>query len=177
MKNPPRISPTFSRISRSAPPLMTLSKILTDIFHTANNLTYCKTTNQLCAGDASIALASAILSCDRYSIFEQDYPCSGLIRQAVRHTGHSVHTSLVTTFTCSVPLSGALFLYMCPYPMVIQDNRFLFALPCHSYPPGQKCIIGKNVQKFFLVIGIFVVGRTSASGHNCWHVQKNRCGD
>ncbi|MCR2888431.1 hypothetical protein, partial [Escherichia coli] len=64
-----------------------------------------------------------------------------------------------------------------PISWVIQDNRFLFALPCRSYPPGQKCIIGKNVQIFFLVIGIFVVGRTSASGHNCWHVQKNRCGD
>ncbi|WP_188318308.1 hypothetical protein [Escherichia coli] len=73
MKNPPRISPTFSRISRSAPPLMTLSKILTDIFRTENNLTHCKTTNQLLAGDASIALASAIISCDRYSIFEQDF--------------------------------------------------------------------------------------------------------
>lgn len=51
---------------------MTLSKILTDIFRTANNLTHCKTTNQLLAGDASSTLASAILSCDRYSIFEQD---------------------------------------------------------------------------------------------------------
>ncbi|GDQ77436.1 hypothetical protein [Escherichia coli] len=145
---------------------MTLSKILTDIFRTANNLTHCKTTNQLRAGDASIALASAILSCDRYSIFEQDFPRSGqtyltdslrqrdnpgsgLIRQAVRHSGHSVQISLVTTFTYSVPLSGALFRHMCPYPVVIQDNRFLFALPCRSYPPGQKCIIGKNVQKFF----------------------------
>ncbi|EEU1666855.1 hypothetical protein E3Y23_004203 [Escherichia coli] len=155
MKNPPRISPTFSRISRSAPPLMTLSKILTDIFHTANNLTYCKTTNQLCAGDASIALASAILSCDRYSIFEQDYPCSGLIRQAVRHTGDSVQISLVTTFTCSVPLSGAL--------------SFI--------SPWTKMHYRKKCPKIFLVIGIFVVGRTSASGHNCWHVQKNRCGD
>ncbi|HIB9616905.1 TPA: hypothetical protein ACWZHD_004279 [Escherichia coli] len=86
----PTISPAFSLISRSAPPLMTLSKILTDIFRTANNLTHCKTTNQLLAGDASSTLASAILSCDRYSIFEQDYPRSGLIRQAVRHTGHSV---------------------------------------------------------------------------------------
>ncbi|HHW1526730.1 TPA: hypothetical protein ACUS18_004878 [Escherichia coli] len=90
MKNTPRISPAFSRISRSAPPLMTLSKILTDIFRTANNLTHCKTTNQLLAGDASSTLASAILSCDRYSIFEQDYPRSGLIRQAVRHTGQKV---------------------------------------------------------------------------------------
>nr|QGM50083.1 hypothetical protein [Escherichia coli] len=35
----------------------------------------------------------------------------------------------------------------------------------------------KKCPNFFLVIGIFVVGRTSASGHNCWHVQKNRCGD
>ncbi|HDY2178952.1 TPA: hypothetical protein RPC40_004392 [Escherichia coli] len=128
---------------------MTLSKILTDIFRTANNLTHCKTTNQLCAGDASGTLASAILSCDRYSIFEQDYPRSGLIRQAVRHTGHSVQILLVTTFKWPIPLSGALFRSMCPYPMVIQDNRFLFALPCRSYPPGQKCIIGKNVQKFF----------------------------
>ncbi|MGA5940417.1 hypothetical protein ACPB0Q_24935, partial [Escherichia coli] len=67
-----------------------LSKILTDIFRTANNLTHCKTTNQLCAGDAAGTLASAILSCDRYSIFEQDSPRSGLIRQAVRHSGHSV---------------------------------------------------------------------------------------
>ncbi|AJE59089.1 hypothetical protein AC789_145pl00710 (plasmid) [Escherichia coli] len=43
----------------------------------------------------------------------------------------------------------------CPVPVyvpiswVIQDNRFLFALSCRSYPPGQKCIIGKNVQNFF----------------------------
>ncbi len=79
---------------------MTLSKILTDIFRTANNLTHCKTKNQLCTGDASIALASAILSCDRYSIFEQDYPRSGLIRQAVRHTGHSVQ---IITEVCVMP--------------------------------------------------------------------------
>lgn len=156
---------------------MTLSKILTDIFRTANNLTHCKTTNQLLAGDASSTLASAILSCDCYSIFEQDYPRSGLIRQAVRHTGHSVHTSLVTTFTCSVPLSGALFRSMCPYPGLFRITASFSPCPVGAYPPGQKCIIGKNVQNFFLVIGIFVVGRTSASGHNCWHVQKNRCGD
>ncbi|EFI4466779.1 hypothetical protein HH771_004588 [Escherichia coli] len=56
---------------------MTLSKKLTDIFRTVNNLTHCKATNQLRAGDASIALASAVLSCDRSSIFEQDYPRSG----------------------------------------------------------------------------------------------------
>ncbi|MEL5828519.1 hypothetical protein J4X28_24305, partial [Escherichia coli] len=37
--------------------------------------------------------------------------------------------------------------------------------------------LSEKMSKFFLVIGIFVVGRTSASGHNCWHVQKNRCGD
>lgn len=30
----------------------------------------------------------------------------------------------------------------------------------------------KKCPKIFFVIGIFVVGRTSASGHNCWHVQK-----
>ncbi|WP_199777266.1 hypothetical protein [Escherichia coli] len=55
---------------------------------------------------------------------------------------------------------------MLPISWVIQDNRFLFTLPCRSYSSGQKCIIGKNVQIFFfLVIGIFVVGRTSASGH------------
>ena len=149
MKNPPRISPTFSRISRSAPPLMTLSKILTDIFHTANNLTYCKTTNQLCAGDASIALASAILSCDRYSIFEQDYPCSGLIRQAVRHTGHSVQISLVTTFTCSVPLSGALFRSMCPYPGLFRITASFSPCPVVHIPLDKNALSEKMSKIFF----------------------------
>lgn len=36
-----------------------------------------------------------------------------------------------------------------PISWVIQDNRFLFTLPCRSYSSGQKCIIGKNVQIFF----------------------------
>ncbi len=155
---------------------MTLSKILTDIFRTVNNLTHCKTTNQLRTGDASIALASAILSCDRYSIFEQDYPRSGLIRQAVRHTGHSVHTSLVTTFTCSVPLSGALFRHMCPYPRLFRITASFSPCPV-VHIPWTKMHYRKKCPKIFLVIGIFVVGRTSASGHNCWHIQKNRCGD
>ncbi|MFO6485677.1 Tn3 family transposase [Escherichia coli] len=49
-------------------------------------------------------------------------------------------------------------------------------LSVRFFPNSAGSPIGKNVQ-LFLVIGIFVVGRTSASGHNCWHVQKNRCGD
>lgn len=145
---------------------MTLSKILTDIFRTANNLTHCKTTNQLRAGDASIALASAILSCDRYSIFEQDFPRSGqtyltdslrqrdnpgsgLIRQAVRHSGHSVHTSLVTTFTCSVPLSGALFRYMCPYPGLFRITASFSPCPVVHIPLDKNALSEKMSKIFF----------------------------
>ncbi len=170
----PTYIPCFSRISRSAPPLMTLSKILTDIFRTANNLTHCKTTNQLLAGDASSTLASAILSCDRYSIFEQDYPRSGLIRRAVRHTGHSVQTSLVTTFKYSVPLSGALFRHMCPYPGLFRITASFS--PCPVVHIHRQNALSEKCPNFFGDRN-FVVGRTSASGHNCWHVQKNRCGD
>ncbi|EDW8942664.1 hypothetical protein A4O59_004291 [Salmonella enterica subsp. enterica] len=61
-----------SQISRSAPPLLHPSKILTDIFHTVHTLTHCKTKNHVSAGCASSALANSILSCDRYSNFEQD---------------------------------------------------------------------------------------------------------
>ncbi|EON1593125.1 hypothetical protein ACLN68_004837, partial [Escherichia coli] len=78
-----------SQISRSAPPLLPPSKNLTDNFRTANTLTHCKTTNHPKAGFASSALASAILSCDRYSIFEQDYPRSDLILQAGSQTYRS----------------------------------------------------------------------------------------
>ncbi|NDO80940.1 hypothetical protein CJP72_09215 [Citrobacter sp. NCU1] len=46
-----------SQISRSAPPLQPLSKNLNNIFRTANNLSYCKTTNHVRAGCASGALA------------------------------------------------------------------------------------------------------------------------
>lgn len=144
---------------------MTLSKILTDIFRTANNLTHCKTTNQLRAGDASIALASAILSCDRYSIFEQDFPRSGqtyltdslrqrdnpgsgLIRQAVRHSGHSVQISLVTTFTCSVPLSGALFRSMCPYPGLFRITASFSPCPV-VHIPLDKNALSEKMSKFF----------------------------
>lgn len=144
---------------------MTLSKILTDIFRTANNLTHCKTTNQLRAGDASIALASAILSCDRYSIFEQDFPRSGqtyltdslrqrdnpgsgLIRQAVRHSGHSVQTSLVTTFKYSVPLSGALFRHMCPYPGLFRITASFSPCPVvHIHL--DKNALSEKMSKFF----------------------------
>lgn len=128
---------------------MTLSKILTDIFRTANNLTHCKTTNQLCAGDASGTLASAILSCDRYSIFEQDSPRSGLIRQAVRHSGHSVHTSLVTTFICSVPLSGALFRYMCPYPGLFRITASFSPCPVVHIPLDKNALSEKMSKNFF----------------------------
>ncbi|CAM4092857.1 hypothetical protein ESCO106042_22655 [Escherichia coli] len=147
---------------------MTLSKILTDIFRTVNNLTRCKATNQLRAGDASIALASALLSCDRYSIFEQDYPRSGpgrqhltdslrqrdnpgsgLIRQAVRHSGHFVHTSLVTTFTCSVPLSGALFRYMCPYPGLFRITASFSPCPVVHIPLDKNALSEKMSKIFF----------------------------
>ncbi len=127
---------------------MTLSKILTDTFRTANNLTHCKTTNQLCAGNASGTLASAILSCDRYSIFEQDYPRSGLIRQAVRHSGHSVHTLLVTTFTCSVPLSGALFPHMCPYPGLFRITASFSPCPV-VHITLDKNALSEKMSKFF----------------------------
>ncbi|WP_262233809.1 hypothetical protein, partial [Escherichia coli] len=46
------------------------------------------------------------------------------------------------------------------------------AASCATFPAlsfihhGQKCIIGKNVQNFF-VIRIFVVGHTFAPSHNC----------
>lgn len=66
-----------SQNSRSAPPLLTLSKILTDIFRTANNLSICKTTIHSNAGFASSALANAFISCDRSRLFEQDFPRSG----------------------------------------------------------------------------------------------------
>ncbi|EMU71609.1 hypothetical protein ECMP02155211_4847 [Escherichia coli MP021552.11] len=136
MKNTPRISPTFSRISRSAPPLMTLSKILTDIFRTANNLTHCKTTNQLCAGDASIALASAILSCDRYSIFEQDYPRSGLIRQAVRHTGHSVQRQQFTATGCADSSKSA---GKSEWRQLLQCNYLLAQSGIDAAPRSHNC--------------------------------------
>ncbi len=54
-----------------------------------------------------------------------------------------------------MPCSG-----ICAHILGYSGNRFLFALPCRSYPLGQKCITEK-MSKFFLVIGIFVVGRTS----------------
>ncbi|MDH6760001.1 hypothetical protein QE835_19410 [Escherichia coli] len=129
---------------------MTLSKILTDIFRTANNLTHCKTTNQLLAGDASSTLASAILSCDRYSIFEQDYPRSSLIRQAVRHTGHSVQTSLVTTFKYSVPLSGALFRHMCPYPGLFRITASFSPCPVVHIHLDKNALSEKMSKFFFL---------------------------
>lgn len=66
-----------SQNSRSAPPLLTLSKILTDIFRTANNLSICKTTIHSNAGFASSALANAFISCDRSRLFEQDFPRCG----------------------------------------------------------------------------------------------------
>lgn len=128
---------------------MTLSKILTDIFRTANNLTHCKTTNQLCAGNASGTLASALLSCDRYSIFEQDYPRSGLIRQAVRHSGHSVHTLLVTTFTRFVPLSGAMFRYMCPYPGLFRITASFSPCPVVHIPLDKNALSEKMSKIFF----------------------------
>ncbi len=143
---------------------MTLSKILTDIFRTANNLTHCKTTNQLCAGDASGTLASAILSCDRYSIFEQDYPRSGLIRQAVRHTGHSVHTSLVTTFNLlfkNIHLSTSLinnvsqFIELTlPYsPEDCRDLRFIALLIVPRLHPSTFCTC---VQELPLSINLII---------------------
>ncbi|EIU9113080.1 TPA: hypothetical protein ACH3IE_005443 [Salmonella enterica subsp. enterica serovar Paratyphi B] len=73
----PVIPPARSQISRSAPPLLTLSKILTNIFRIANNLTHCKTTKRRNAGIELKQLASFRNDCDRYSNFEQDSPRSG----------------------------------------------------------------------------------------------------
>ena len=101
-------------------------------------------------------------------------PC--LIPRTLGHSGDSVHTSLVTTFTCSVPLSGALFRHMCPYPGLFRITASFSPCPV-VHIPLTKMHYRKKCPNFFLVIGILVVGRTSASGHNCWHVQKNRCGD
>nr|WP_173255925.1 hypothetical protein [Salmonella sp. 40] len=71
-KFPPVNPPAKSQISRSAPPLQNLSKILTNIFRTAKNLILCKTTISRNASNRSMALAMSILSCDRYSNFEQN---------------------------------------------------------------------------------------------------------
>ncbi|EOX7343096.1 hypothetical protein [Citrobacter sp. CFSAN044567] len=62
--------PAKSQISRSAPSLLTPSKILTDIFRTANNLSVCKEINHVRAGCASMALAIFVNGCDHSSIFE-----------------------------------------------------------------------------------------------------------
>lgn len=73
-------------------------------------------------------------------------PC--LIPRTLGHSGDSVHTSLVTTFTCSVPLSGALFRHMCPYPGLFRITASFSPCPV-VHIPLTKCIIGKNVQIFF----------------------------
>jgi hypothetical protein len=69
----PPIPPAKPQISRSATVLLSLSKLLTNIFRTANNLTYCKTTNHVRAGHALDSLVMPFISCDRSSIFEQDF--------------------------------------------------------------------------------------------------------
>lgn len=73
----PPIPPVKSQNSRSAPLLLIPSKILTDIFRTANSLSDCNTTIHLRAGCASMSMANHFLSCDRSSLFEQDFPRSG----------------------------------------------------------------------------------------------------
>ena len=50
------------------------------------------------------------------------------------------------------------------------------SLPCRSFIMDKNAL-SEKMSKIFLVIGIFVVGRTSSSGHNCWHIPKNRSGD
>lgn len=78
----------------------------------------------------------------------QDYPRSGLIRQAVRHTGHSVQTSLVTTFKYSVPLSGALFRHMCPYPGLFRITASFSPCPVvHIHL--DKNALSEKMSKFF----------------------------
>ncbi|HHQ6086814.1 TPA: hypothetical protein ACSR08_004391 [Enterobacter asburiae] len=69
--------PAKPQISHSAPPLLTQSKILTNLFRTANNLSICKTKIHSNASFASSALANAFISCDRSRLFEQDFPRSG----------------------------------------------------------------------------------------------------
>nr|ASS84927.1 Hypothetical protein [Klebsiella pneumoniae] len=65
--------PAKLQISRSAPSLLTPSKIFTDIFRTANNLSVCKKTNHIRAGCASMSMAIHFHSCDSSRIFEQDF--------------------------------------------------------------------------------------------------------
>ncbi|HCR1980499.1 TPA: hypothetical protein ONC43_004788, partial [Enterobacter hormaechei subsp. steigerwaltii] len=77
-----------SQISRSAPPLMATSKIFTNIFRTANNLTHCKKTNHVHAGDELQPMANIPWSCDRATYFEQDLPRSGHHHRAVRRSDH-----------------------------------------------------------------------------------------
>lgn len=105
------------------------------------------------------------------SLRQRDNPGSGLIRQSVRHSGHSVQISLVTTFTCSVPLSGALFRSMCPYPGLFRITASFSPCPV-VHIPLDKNALSEKMSKNFFGDRNFVVGRTSASGHNCWHVQK-----
>lgn len=64
--------PAKSQISRSAPPFLTPSKILTDIFRTEHTLTHCKTRNHKNTGNALQPLTSAFLSCDHISLFERN---------------------------------------------------------------------------------------------------------
>ena len=94
-----------------------------------------------------------------------------LIFCIIGHSGVSVQTLLVTTYTefisfiwCSTPAYA-------PISWVIQDNFQISSCPV-VHIPLDKNALSEKMSKIFLVIGIFVVGRTSASGHNCWHVQK-----
>ena len=62
---------------------------------------------------------------------------------------------------------------------IVCEGLIQSAASCATFPAlsfihhGQKCIIGKNVQNFF-VIRIFVVGHTFAPSHNCWHIPKKQ---
>ena len=62
---------------------------------------------------------------------------------------------------------------MCPYPGIFRITASFSPCPV-VHIPLDKNALSEKMSKFFLVIGIFVVGRTSASGHNCWHIPKKQ---
>lgn len=126
----------------------------------------------------------SILSCDRYSNFEQDtsrsgqltgrqrrwpVPGSGLICQALRHTALSVQMFyillLVTTYTILLSISGA----------SLQHSTFIQGLTEWRDRPALLLVSGRHWTKrhyrkkcpiFILVIGFIVLGLRRTLRHN-----------
>ncbi|EMN5850590.1 hypothetical protein RJO36_004052 [Enterobacter hormaechei] len=70
--------------SRSEPPLSAASKILTNIFRTANKVTHLKAKNHRNADFASSALAIVFLRFNSSSLSEQDFPRSGRVSGQIK---------------------------------------------------------------------------------------------